>query len=145
MGLDGFDSLDLLKTSASAETCFQMFWIANAGLCLRLGASLSARLTYELAFLPNRDRRSGPTVSRFHVTGSKRRSPSAAELQPAAKKGRLLKQSYSPIKDATMKAASEDDSADEVVSPKKRGRKRLVESDDDEDFQPGQQCGSHSH
>ena len=38
-----------------------------------------------------------------------------------------------------MNAASEDDSADDVVSPVKRGRKRLVDSDDDnDDLQPGQ-------
>lgn len=72
-------------------------------------------------------------------TGSKRKSPQEPALQPAAKKGRLLKQGSSSVKDEPMTAASDAESADEMTSPVKKSRKRLVDSDDDddEDFTPG--------
>ena len=69
-------------------------------------------------------------------TGSKRRSPHAPASQPVAKKGRLLKQSSSGIKEEPMTAASDAESMDEVVSPARKSKKALVDSDDEE-FLPG--------
>ena len=68
---------------------------------------------------------------------SKRQSPMQAVGQPAAKRGRLLKQQ------AAVEAAStdSDETMEECVSPSrlKPGRKSTVESDDDEDYvMPGQ-------
>ncbi|DBA83686.1 TPA: hypothetical protein ACH3X1_016793 [Trebouxia sp. C0004] len=73
------------------------------------------------------------TADAHPCTGSKRRSPHAPASQPVAKKGRLLKQSSSGIKEEPMTAASDAESMDEVVSP---ARKRNVDTDD-EDFVPG--------
>jgi len=69
-------------------------------------------------------------------TGSKRRSPHAPASQPVAKKGRLLKQSSSGIKEEPMTAASDAESMDEAVSPDRKSRKAPVDSDDEE-FMPG--------
>ncbi len=71
-------------------------------------------------------------------TGSKRRSPLELPSQPAAKKGRLLKQSSSCVKDEPMTAAADANSMDVAVSPATKSRNQLVDSDDDdEDFMPG--------
>ena len=69
-------------------------------------------------------------------TGNKRRRPHAPASQPVAKKGRLLKQSSSGIKEEPMTAASDAESMDEVVSPARKSKKALVDSDDEE-FLPG--------
>ncbi len=69
-------------------------------------------------------------------TGSKRRSQHAPASQPVAKKGRLLKQSSSGIKEEPMTAASDAESMDEVISPARKSKKALVDSDDEE-FLPG--------
>ena len=69
-------------------------------------------------------------------TGSKRRRPHAPASQPVAKKGRLLKQSSSGIKEEPMTAASDAESMDEVVSPARKSKKALVDSNDEE-FLPG--------
>ena len=73
-------------------------------------------------------------------SASKRRSPVQPTSQPAAKKGRLLRQKSPPTStvDASMDS---DETMEECVSPRRtaKTRKNAVESDNDEDYVvPGQ-------
>ena len=83
----------------------------------------------------------GRTAEPEPSTGTKRRSPLEPPSQPAAKK-RLIKQSSSALTAEPMSAASDAESMGEIVSPRRKNRKRLIESDDDtdEDFVPGESC-----
>lgn len=69
-------------------------------------------------------------------TASKRRSPVQPSSQPAAKKGRLLRQRSPP----TSASMDSDETMEECVSPSRtaKGKKNALESDDDEDYVPGQ-------
>lgn len=73
----------------------------------------------------------------------KRRSPVQPALQPAAKKGRLLRQ-RSPPASAVDASMDSDETMEECLSPRRtaKARKNAVESDDDEDYVvPGQLAG----
>ncbi|KAL3138929.1 hypothetical protein ABBQ32_14197 [Trebouxia sp. C0010 RCD-2024] len=65
----------------------------------------------------------------------KRRSPVQPALQPAAKKGRLLRQ-RSPPASAVDASMDSDETMEECLSPRRtaKARKNAVESDDDEDY-----------
>ena len=65
-------------------------------------------------------------------TASKRRNPAQPSLLPAAKKGRLVRQRSQP--------SDSDTTMEECVSPSRqgKGKKNALESDDDEDYVPGQ-------
>lgn len=72
-------------------------------------------------------------------TASKRRSPAQPSSQPAAKKGRLVRQRSPPT--STEGASMDSDATmEECVSPSRqgKGKKNALESDDDEDYVPGQ-------
>ena len=76
-------------------------------------------------------------------TASKRRSPAQPCLQPAAKKGRLVRQRSPPT--LTEGASMDSDATmEECVSPSRHGKakKKAFESDDDEDYVPGQLASS---
>ena len=70
--------------------------------------------------------------------GNKRRSPVQPPMQPAAKKGRLIRQKSSPHR-AQAAGTDSDDPMEECVSPSTVRKRHAVESDDDEDYvAPGQ-------
>ena len=81
----------------------------------------------------------GAEVKAEPKTVGKRRSPSQPSSQPAAKKGRLVRQRSPPISTEGANMDS-DATVEECVSPSKqgKGKKHALESDDDEDYVPGQ-------
>lgn len=77
---------------------------------------------------------------------SKRRSPVQPSLQPAAKKGRLVRQRSPPT--STEGASMDSDATmEECVTPSRqgKGKKNALESDVDEDYVPGQPASLHYH
>lgn len=81
----------------------------------------------------------GAEVKAEPKAASKRRSPAQPSSQPAAKKGRLLRQ-RSPPTSTEGASMNSDATMEECVSPSRqgKGKKNALESDDDEDYVPGQ-------